>query len=51
MTTVQGNQVQRPYSEGSFQSKLDKFELLMKEMTLQNVHASSEEKRQMITGK
>ncbi|WAR20511.1 WDR64-like protein [Mya arenaria] len=39
----------RPYTVGSFQAKLNQFEELMKEITLQDVEATPEEKRQMIT--
>lgn len=42
---------ERPYTVGSFQTKLDQFHELMKEITLQDVEATPEEKRQMITGK
>ncbi|KAL4237521.1 WD repeat-containing protein 64 [Mactra antiquata] len=40
---------ERPYTVGSFQTKLDQFHELMKEITLQDVEATPEEKRQMIT--
>lgn len=40
----------RPYTVGSFQAKLNQFQELMKEITLQDVEATPEEKRQMITG-
>ncbi|KAH3845799.1 hypothetical protein DPMN_088088 [Dreissena polymorpha] len=40
----------RPYTVGSFQAKLNQFEELMKEITLQDLEATAEEKRQMITG-
>ncbi|XP_052272714.1 WD repeat-containing protein 64-like isoform X3 [Dreissena polymorpha] len=39
----------RPYTVGSFQAKLNQFEELMKEITLQDLEATAEEKRQMIT--
>lgn len=41
----------RPYTVGSFQAKLNQFQELMKEITLQDVEATPEEKRQMITGR
>jgi len=41
---------ERPYTVGSFQAKLNQFQELMKEITLQDVEATPEEKRQMITG-
>lgn len=40
----------RPYTVGSFQAKLNQFQDLMKEITLQDIEATPEEKRQMITG-
>ena len=40
----------RPYTVGSFQNKLNQFQDLMKDITLQDVEATPEEKRQMITG-
>lgn len=42
---------ERPYTVGSFQNKLTQFQDLMKDITLQDVEATPEEKRQMITGK
>ena len=41
---------ERPYTVGSFQNKLNQFQDLMKDITLQDVEATPEEKRQMITG-
>lgn len=40
---------ERPYTVGSFQNKLTQFQDLMKDITLQDVEATPEEKRQMIT--
>ena len=40
----------RPYTSGTFQKRLTDFEDLIKELTLQDVEASPEERRQMITG-
>jgi hypothetical protein len=45
-----GDALQRPYTVGTFQMKLDEFKELIKELTLQNVAATPEERRQMITG-
>jgi hypothetical protein len=41
----------RPYTLGTFQKRLVEFEELIRELTLQGVEASPEERRQMITGK
>ena len=41
----------RPYTSGTFQKRLTDFEELIKELTLQDVEATPEERRQMITGK
>ena len=41
----------RPYSLGAFQKMLNDFEKLIKEITFQDVQATPEERRQMITGK
>ena len=43
--------LQRPYTQGSFHNKLQEFDELIKELTLQDVEATPEERRQMITGK
>ena len=51
MSAIQGGSLQRPYTQGTFQSRLDEFEDLIKEITLQDVEATPEERRQMITGK
>lgn len=40
----------RPYTQGTFQQRLVDFEELISELTLQDVEASPEERRQMITG-
>ena len=40
----------RPYTQGTFQTRLHEFEELIKELTLQDVEATPEERRQMITG-
>lgn len=42
--------LQRPFTQGTFQKRLYDFEELMKEVTLQDVEATPEERRQMITG-
>lgn len=42
--------VVRPYTEGSFQSKIDEFVIMLKEMTMQGAEATPEERRQMISG-
>ena len=42
--------LQRPYTHGSFQQRLNDFDDLIKEITLQDVEATPEERRQMITG-
>ncbi|KAK2191768.1 hypothetical protein NP493_46g07030 [Ridgeia piscesae] len=41
--------LQRPYTVGTFQRRLREFQELIKELTLQDVEASPEERRQMIT--
>lgn len=41
----------RPYTLGTFQNKLNKFEDLIKDMTYQGAEATPEERRQMITGR
>lgn len=41
----------RPYTVGTFQRKLLDFEELIKELTLQDIEATPEERRQLITGK
>ena len=41
----------RTYSLGSFQRRLEDWEELLREMTFKDVEATSEERRQMITGK
>ncbi|CAH1792147.1 unnamed protein product [Owenia fusiformis] len=41
--------LQRPYTHGTFQQKLTEFEELIKELTLQDVEATPEERRQLIT--
>ena len=43
--------LQRPYTLGTFQKRLNEFQDLMKEITLQDVEATAEERRQMISGK
>ena len=40
----------RPYTHGSFQGLLDRFQDLIKEITLQGVDGTQEERRLMITG-
>lgn len=42
--------LQRPYTVGTFQRRLREFQELIKELTLQDVEASPDERRQMITG-
>ncbi|KAI0210520.1 WD repeat-containing protein 64 [Lamellibrachia satsuma] len=41
--------LQRPYTVGTFQRRLREFQELIKELTLQDVEASPDERRQMIT--
>ena len=50
MSDQKGTGLHRPYTQGTFQSRLDEFEELIKELTLQDVEATPEERRQMITG-
>ena len=50
MSAIEGGGLQRPYTQGSFQTRLNEFEDLIKEITLQDVEATPEERRQMITG-
>ncbi|XP_013386064.1 WD repeat-containing protein 64-like [Lingula anatina] len=44
-----GGPLQRPYTLGSFQKKLQDFQVLIKSLTLQDVEATPEERRQLIT--
>ena len=41
----------RPYTQGTFSKKLQDFEELIREITLQDVEATPEERRQRITGR
>ena len=51
MSTVTSKRLeQRPYTVGTFQKRLNDFEEFIKEITLQDVEATPEERRQMITG-
>ena len=45
-----GDDPQRPYTTGTFQSKLNKFQDLIREITYQDYEATPEERRQWITG-
>ena len=45
-----GGGLPRPYTQGSFHNKLKEFDELIKELTLQDVEATAEERRQIITG-
>ncbi|ELT96575.1 hypothetical protein CAPTEDRAFT_219855 [Capitella teleta] len=49
MTDEKATGLHRPYTQGTFQSRLDEFKELIKELTLQDVEATPEERRQMIT--
>ena len=49
--TKGGGGLPRPYTQGTFHNKLKEFEELIKELTLQDVEATPEERRQMITGR
>ena len=52
MSTVTSKRLdQRPYTVGTFQKRLNDFEDFIKEITLQDVEATPEERRQMIAGK
>lgn len=44
-----GEGLGRPYTSGTFQSKLDQFEEFINSVTFQDVEATPEERRQMIT--
>lgn len=46
-----GEDPQRPYTIGTFQSKLNRFQDLIREITYQDYEATPEERRQWITGK
>lgn len=46
-----GDGLARPYTVGTFQTRLDKFENFIKDITYQDVEATPEERRQWITGK
>lgn len=46
-----GDGLARPYTVGTFQTRLDKFESFIKDITFQDVEATPEERRQWITGK
>ena len=41
----------RPYTQGTFHKRLEDFEELIKELTLQDMEATPDERRQMITGR
>ena len=41
----------RPYTQGSFGRRLAQFEELIDEITLRDVEASSEQRRQLIAGR
>lgn len=43
--------LQRPYTVGSFQTKLNEFQDLLKDITYQDMDATPEERRQKITGR
>ena len=45
-----GDDPQRPYTIGTFQTKLDRFQELIRVITYQGAEASPEERRQWITG-
>lgn len=45
-----GDGLARPYTVGTFQTRLDKFESFIKDITFQDVEATPEERRQWITG-
>lgn len=49
-TELLGDGLGRPYTSGTFQSKLDQFEEFINSVTFQDVEATPEERRQMITG-
>lgn len=44
-----GDGLARPYTVGTFQTRLDKFESFIKDITFQDVEATPEERRQWIT--
>ena len=46
----EGKGLQRPYTLGTFQARLNDFQDLMREITLQDVEATADERRQMISG-
>ena len=50
LTEQPGDGLNRPYTVGTFQHKLDKFQDFIKDITFQDVEATPEERRQMITG-
>ncbi len=41
----------RPFTAGSFQKRLEEFAQFIRDVTLQDVEATAEERREMITGK
>ncbi|XP_069117610.1 WD repeat-containing protein 64-like isoform X3 [Argopecten irradians] len=45
----QGESLARPYTVGTFQTRLNEFQHFIKEITFQDVEATPEERRQMIT--
>lgn len=47
---LRGEGLGRPYTSGTFQSKLDQFAEFINSVTFQDVEATPEERRQMITG-
>lgn len=47
---LRGEGLGRPYTSGTFQNKLDQFAEFINSVTFQDVEATPEERRQMITG-
>lgn len=45
-----GEVLARPYTVGTFQTRLNAFQDFIKDITFQDVEATPEERRQMITG-
>ena len=51
MTVGDKGPLQRPYTVGTFQKRLDDFQDYIRQITYQEEEATPEERRQMITGK
>lgn len=48
---MEGGKLPRPFTDKSFEEKITRFHSMMREITLQDMEASPEERRQIIAGK